>query len=121
MNRKRISKGFFVWAYALSVALSLVTSVLWPRFVEREHPYVWVYLSAISGVASLRVGGFRGLCLQGLEGHSGWARPDNRRKGCWIPIDTVLQYVLAVSGNMGIRQGLRPISGPQRVQRLEAP
>ncbi len=53
MNHKRISTAFFVWAYALSVALSLVTSVLWPRFVEREHPYVWVYLSAISGVASL--------------------------------------------------------------------
>ncbi len=57
MNHKRISNGFFVWAYALSIGLSLVTPHLihgsqnWPKCAPR----LLAHVSAIAGLFGLAV------------------------------------------------------------------
>lgn len=53
MATTRISTHFFTLAYGLSITVSLITALLWPQFVDLDEPHGWVYLSAVSGIASL--------------------------------------------------------------------
>lgn len=53
MDTKRISKRFFVLAYALSVGISLAASLVRGVTMWHEEPELFSYLAGASGVASL--------------------------------------------------------------------